>query len=245
MDGSHGARYNQPEVVEAILKHKPKLDLQDKDGWTALKYAARYRKPEVVEAILKHNKPQLDVQSKNAWTALMSAARYNQPEVVEAIRKHKPQLDLQEKTGNTALFLAVQNEHGPDAAAAMVEALLREGAALDLPNFAGRTPLMGAAECSRAAAAEVLLSHGSRPELRSRSGQNAFWKSLGSRPTKAPPSCSALKRTLRRAWTWPGRTSPPAGPGYICARAWPWASARVLAWWRWGRGQAWSQTPSE
>ena len=167
------ARYNQLEVVEAILKHKPKLDLQDKDGWTALMKAARNRNPEMVEAILKH-KPQLDLQAKNGWTALMSAARYRKPEVVEAILKHKPKLDLQAKTGATALFLAVQNEHGPEAAAAMVNALLRAGAALDLANFAGRTPLMKAAVSGRAAAAEVLLDHGSRPELRSRSGQNAL-----------------------------------------------------------------------
>ena len=107
-------------------------------------------------------------------TALMFAAKYRQPEVMEAILKQKPQLDLQEKTGATALCVAVQNEHGSDAAAAMVEALLREGAAVDLADFAGRTPLMEAASEGRAAAAEALLRHGSRPELRSRSGQNAL-----------------------------------------------------------------------
>ncbi|CAE7205334.1 unnamed protein product [Symbiodinium sp. CCMP2592] len=160
------------EIVEAILLAGADVNLQAKDGSTALMIAALYGKPETVEAILKHE-PDLDLQDKGGWTALMYAARFGKPETVEAILKHKPDLDLQEKTGATALFVAVGNQHGPDAALAMVQALLRAGAAVDSANFAGRTPLMKAAAWGRLEVAEALLEHGSRPELRSRSGQNA------------------------------------------------------------------------
>ena len=167
------ARYNRPEAVEAILKHKPDVDLQDNGGWTALMDAAKYNQPEVAESILKH-KADVDLQSDYGWTALMVAARYNQPEVVEAILKHKADVDLQTRTGATALFLAVLNQHGPDKAKAMIRALLRAGADVDLADFAGLTPLMKAVGRGRVAAVEALLQHGSLPELRSRSGQNAL-----------------------------------------------------------------------
>ncbi|CAE7205324.1 unnamed protein product [Symbiodinium sp. CCMP2592] len=161
------------EIVKAILLAGADVNLQSKAGWTALMVAAKYGQPGIVEAILKH-KPDLDLQEKTGWTALMSAARYGKPETVEAMLKHKPDLDLQNKIGSTALAVAVQNPHGPSAALAMVQALLRAGAAVDSADFAGRTPLMGAALEGRLEVVEALLKHGSRPELRSRSGQNAL-----------------------------------------------------------------------
>ncbi|CAE7481000.1 unnamed protein product [Symbiodinium sp. CCMP2456] len=166
------AQYSQPEIVDAILKHHPDVNLQDKIGNTAL-MLAQYNQPEIVAAILRHH-PDVNLQNKYGWTALMYAARYRKPEIVDAILKHKPLLDLQDKSGATALFLAVGNEHGPAAAAAKVKALLRAGAAVDLANYAGRTPLMKAADWGLRNASEALLRHGSLPELRSRSGHNAL-----------------------------------------------------------------------
>ena len=170
------------QIVKAILLAGADVNLQSHHGLTALMLAASYGKPAAVEAILKH-KPDVNLQYKGS-TALMLAARYNQPEAVEAILKHKPDVNLQTTTGATALFLAVLNQHGPDKAAAMIQALLRAGADVDLANFAGQTPLMQAAQTGRVAAVEALLQHGSLPELRSRSGQNALdFAQLGERQT--------------------------------------------------------------
>ncbi|CAE7236447.1 ankrd29 [Symbiodinium sp. CCMP2592] len=164
------ARKADVEIVKAILLAGANVNLQSHYGKTALMFAAQYNEPEVVEAVLKH-KPELNLQNKDGWTALIFAARFGKPEALEAILRRKPDLDLQERTGATALFRAVENK---DSSAAMVKALLRAGAAVDVANFAGRTPLMQAAEWARVEAVEALLGHGSLPELRSRSGQNAL-----------------------------------------------------------------------
>ncbi len=73
--------------------------------------------------------------------------------------------DVQDREGNTALHLAVLQDH-----LELMRILLDHGAHPDTPNLRGRTPLhLAARRCNRRAV-RLLLKHGAQPNLQDRDG---------------------------------------------------------------------------
>jgi ankyrin repeat protein len=127
------ARSSNSGFIKELIKH-PKIDVNqpDDDGFSPFIIAAKYADDATVTALVSSGKVKADATTKqDKRTALMVAA-FSKPRpaaVFQAILSAKPALDLQDQDGNTALMLAVMDEH-EDA----VKALLGAKAKKDIKN---------------------------------------------------------------------------------------------------------------
>ncbi|KAF9894874.1 hypothetical protein FE257_004495 [Aspergillus nanangensis] len=82
-------RNNDTQSVEILLSfpQKPNLDLEDKQGWTALRWAARYGMVGIVHKLVRKGAA-LDAEDKVAWTALRWAASCGHGEIVRLLLEH-------------------------------------------------------------------------------------------------------------------------------------------------------------
>ena len=132
------AKGNHIEVVETLLKHGADITLRDvrkyftlcvfhfgfflllsyrshtyiqKEGETPLHEATDSNAIHVAEILIQKGAP-LDVQDEMGWSALHNAAGCgDHPEIVSLLLKAGANRHLKTKSGETALDLAVKNEH--------------------------------------------------------------------------------------------------------------------------------------
>merc|ERR1712179_670758 len=83
-------RENSIEVVEALLGwNNIRIDIRDKDGWTALHYACEENSIESIKLFLTHptcNKDIVELQTLDAKTAEMNADENGYQECARLIR---------------------------------------------------------------------------------------------------------------------------------------------------------------
>ena len=125
------------EVTEDILKRQVvEIDAVDKYGDTALQLAFRTSHPGVAVALVRGG-AKADTKDDEDRTILHLAAMKGNEEFTEEILKRQVvEIDAVDKSGNTALQLAIQNPH-PSVAAALV----RSGAKADTKDDEDRTLL--------------------------------------------------------------------------------------------------------
>ena len=105
------------------------LDLQNSQGWTALKLAARKNLEKCVEVLIDHD-ANPDLPDHEAYTALHNAV--GNPDILKMLSTKSKNLNAQNKDGETPLYLAA--ERGLAESALM---LLEYGADPNTPNKEG------------------------------------------------------------------------------------------------------------
>ena len=133
------------QVVEILLRGGAELDLQARDGGTALMWAASNGHERVVELLQQHG-AEVNAQANDGVTALMLAARDGHEPVDEVLLRHSAEINLQASKGYTALMYPAIYGHP-----AIVLRLLRAGADTKLRADDGKSALQYAKEVARGA----------------------------------------------------------------------------------------------
>ncbi|XP_065343666.1 uncharacterized protein LOC135941846 [Cloeon dipterum] len=146
----HAALENYPEILEMLVNHGADVNLQNKNGWTALHLAARYN-PELSQTLLDHG---ADVNSKeiDAWTPLLLAARFY-PELSKTLLNHGADVNSNTKMGSSPLHFAAR--YNPE----LSQTLLDHGADINSKEIDAWTPLHFAARYNPELS-QTLLDHG-------------------------------------------------------------------------------------
>ncbi|TMW60704.1 hypothetical protein Poli38472_000746 [Pythium oligandrum] len=148
------------EIVQALLKGKPDLTIQDSAGQTVLHLATQYEEVEVVEMLLR-SKPKVDAVDAKKMTPLHVAAGKGNVELVKILieRGHASPNAVDAK-GNTPLhWVCILNA---EDLTELIAYLVAKGSR-PVKNYAGNTPLHAEAmHCDTSAkwpteAAEALM----------------------------------------------------------------------------------------
>jgi len=97
--------------VELLLEKGANLNIQDKDGNTALIHAAKFGYTlyaGIVNCLIKAN-ANLNIQNADGTTALIRASYCGRTEIVNLLIKAGANLNIQDEAGNTALIVATDN----------------------------------------------------------------------------------------------------------------------------------------
>ena len=145
-------------AVTSLVKCGANVHLQDKDGQTALHHAMQSPQASICEVLscLIKNGADVNAHTFHNETPLMLASRDDHVNVVTFLIKHRADVDLQDKDGDTALHYAASSSL-PE----IVETLLNLGAS-HMCNHQGLTPLHQACISANIALVEYLIQ---RPEI--------------------------------------------------------------------------------
>ena len=151
------SEYGHVNVVTFLLERGAKMDLQDKQGKTALHYAVRrgLGSCDILLCLVK-NGADINARTNDDCTPLMIASKNGHVSAVTFLVEHRANMDLQDKEGNTALHYAVIGN-----ATEVCNKLLTLGASLQLYNNDQLTPLLLASNESKIQMVEELIK---RPE---------------------------------------------------------------------------------
>ena len=141
------------EVVKLLLKENADVNIQDKNGVTALMLASLNGHTHVVELLLKEN-ADVNIKNKQGMTALNLASLKGHTHVVELLLKDNANVNIQDKNGVTALMLASLKGHTQ-----IVELLLKENADVNIQKKDRLTALVGASENGHVQVVELLIKN--------------------------------------------------------------------------------------
>ena len=159
--------------IKQLLKSGAKVNIQDKDGWTALMYALRYQENMDCVQLLLNAGAKVKISNNYDTSPLLLAACYNNnPEILKKILDY---YSISEKEVLRSLVMLLTEYH-------MNEYLLAEKLAvyiersIPLNNFyEGKTPLMYAALYGNSTnIIKMLLENNANAQLRSTEGKTAF-----------------------------------------------------------------------
>lgn len=114
----NAALYNQAEIITWLLEQKANLNLQDKNGYTALHFSAQEAAIESTRLLLKHGAdPNIGDQHQNtpAWVAIMNWKGGINKETLEELVTYKANLTLKNNYNRAAIDLipsAIRQELG-------------------------------------------------------------------------------------------------------------------------------------
>ena len=153
------AKKNRLEVVEFLLASGADVNLVGGgSGKTALIRAAELGNIEITKILIDHGSV-LDVRSKiSGKTALMKAAESGFVEIVKCLVEKDADVHLMDRTGQTALLLALSPVN--KNAYAIVEMLIEAGANVNVVDNAGGSPLDRSHEFRLRDCEELLMRHG-------------------------------------------------------------------------------------
>lgn len=98
-------------AVNALLEFYPRLEVTDKEEWTALMYAVDGNHVKVISALLSHkaNTETETVHPGTNVTALLAYAVHRcQEETIQVLLAHKANVDACSPTGDTPLTMAIR-----------------------------------------------------------------------------------------------------------------------------------------
>jgi ankyrin repeat protein len=151
------------EAVRTLLTHNPELSTEeDKFGSTPAHYAATHNKIDILSELFRFNNKIARLRNNTQdLTPLHASARVGTIEATAWLLEHDTQVcDLRDTDGNTALHLAVENNH-----AELVKVLLEHAANFSLENGEKKTPLQIAATANNDTIVRLLMKDGARPEV--------------------------------------------------------------------------------
>ena len=147
------ARDGNIDAIELLLKKHVDINVDDKNGVTALMLASGNGHTQVIELLLKGH-PDINLQAKNGVTALILASLNGHIMIVDLLLKEHANINTQEEDGWTALMLVSQKGYHQ-----VVELLLKEHADINLQAKNGLTALMLASNNGHLKIVELLLKH--------------------------------------------------------------------------------------
>ena len=145
------ARDGNIDAVELLLKKYVDINIQNKNGETALMIASQKGHYQIVELLLKKH-ADINHQGKDGVTALMLASQNGHHQVVEQLLKEHADINHKRNDGVTALMLASKSGHHQ-----VVELLLKEHAEINHQGKDGVTALMIASQNGHHQVVELLL----------------------------------------------------------------------------------------
>lgn len=144
----------QEGVVSLLLEvGKANVEVQDKDGRTALLWAAEYGHDTVIRLLLEVGKANVEARDKNGWTALVLAAIYGDEAVVKLLLEiGKVDIEARDKEDRTPLLWAAYHGHE-----AVVKLLLGVSMInVETRDKYGKTPLSYATQYGHKAIVKLL-----------------------------------------------------------------------------------------
>ncbi|XP_075005731.1 nuclear factor NF-kappa-B p105 subunit isoform X4 [Calonectris borealis] len=154
----------QAEVVEDLLKAGADVSLLDRHGNSVLHLAATEGDDKILSLLLKHKKisPMVDLSNGEGLSAVHMVVMANSMSCLKQLIAAGVNVNAQEqKSGRTALHLAVEQENIP-----LAGCLLLEGDAdVDSTTYDGTTPLHIAAGRGSTKLAAVLKAAGANPHV--------------------------------------------------------------------------------
>lgn len=159
--------------INALLASGADVNLQDKDGWTALMYAVRYQENiAVIDALIKSG-AQIKTVNKYGSSALMIAATYNNnPEILERLLRYYSASE-REVLKSFVLLLSFNNS-SEYTEIAKINIFLNKSIPLN-SYIDGKTPLMYAAQFSTSTKViKYLVDNGAITTVRSIEGKTAL-----------------------------------------------------------------------
>ena len=154
----------EEQLVTWLVENGDDVDLQDKDGLTALHYACKTDNScEVVSCLIK-NGANINACTGNKVTPLMRAAKKGNSDVVSLLIAHGANVDLQDKDGDTAFHYTACEEDSLDKMPMekTILKLLTAGASCLCKNSHGLTPLLATSNSSKRTSVLFLIK---RPEF--------------------------------------------------------------------------------
>ena len=99
--------YGHVNTVTFLIEHGANVNLQDRDGLTAVHYAVRGSQACEILSCLMENGADVDAKTFDDCTPLMIAAEIGDTKVATFLIEHGANVDLPDKTGATALYYAL------------------------------------------------------------------------------------------------------------------------------------------
>jgi uncharacterized protein len=151
------------DAAKALIEAKADLNLLDSQAYDVITISAVIDDVEMVKLAIASGGNTRAITSPYKGTALIAAAHLGHAEVVAALIAGKAPLDHVNNLGWTALVEAIVLGDGGPRHQATVEALIKGGANLNLPDGQGVTPLSLAKRRGYAKIAELLERAGAKP----------------------------------------------------------------------------------
>lgn len=157
------AEYDRVEILKYLIQLRSDLNLQDKNGWTAL-HASAFNGNLPVVRLLAENGARVDAPDLLNQTPLFVAVYKGRLTVVQYLIASGASLTNRDMQGNTMLHQAAYRGHERMAAL-----LLTNGADPNAKNDIGWTPLHRAVYARQTNMIKFLLRSGSDPDILSSS----------------------------------------------------------------------------
>ena len=130
----HAKHLNSTNCVQLLIQYGADINLQNKNGFTALMLSVIYNNMSTVSLLLKYD-ADITKKSVDGWSSLMLASRFDNWEVVDRISKTnfyilESEIDQCNDSGETALMLASLHGHTE-----VVKLLIKAGARVNISNF--------------------------------------------------------------------------------------------------------------
>ncbi len=142
----YSKKLNLENIVKLLIEAGANLNLQEKNGWTALMSASRNstKSTENTVKMLIDAGCDLNLQDNDGWTALMLASRYSTKSTENTVKMlidAGANLDLQNDNGWTAVMSSSANS-ASESTERTVKMLIDAGCNLDIQDASGWTALM-------------------------------------------------------------------------------------------------------
>lgn len=159
--------------IKTLIDSNANINIQDKDGWTALMYAVRYQESLTCVELLLNAQANIKIKNNYDLTALILAACYNNnPEILKKLLNY---YSSSEKEVTKAFNLLLSENHSSEfSQIAKVQLFIEKSVPLNT-FYNGKTPLMYAAEFSNSTKIiKILIDNNAITILRSTEGKTAF-----------------------------------------------------------------------
>lgn len=159
--------------VSSLLASGANVNLQDKDGWTALMYAARYQESLTCVDLLLQAKADVKIKNNYGSSALMIASCYNDnPQIIKKLLSYY-QVSDKEVLKSLVLLLS-ESQTSEYTSIAKLNAFLDYSVPLNT-FYEGKTPLMYACEFGNSTKIiKVLIDNNAITSIRSTEGKTAY-----------------------------------------------------------------------
>ena len=169
--------YGHVNTVTFLIEHGANVNLQDRDGLTAVHYAVRGSQACEILSCLMENGADVDTKTFDDCTPLMIAAEIGDTKVATFLIEHGANVDLPDKTGATALYYALKC---PGNLCEVMSFFIENGADINAcTSYNCCTPLMMA--CVKTvndqqimSALTFLIEHGAMVNLQDKDGNTVL-----------------------------------------------------------------------